>query len=207
MLLMQEFPGRGIARALVVLPWAVPVSLATLAWQWMFDSLYSVINWTLVAAGLVDVANHCRNGSARRPGHGRGHHRACLAAVPVRRGDLPRRASTSVPEGRARRRDRSMARASGGGTTRSSCRSSLPIVLIALIFGTVFTFTDMSVVYLLTKGGPDQQHAGPGLARLPGRHPVGRRRARRGDLPVPVPVPAGRGDRAPARAAPPGDLR
>jgi multiple sugar transport system permease protein len=30
----------------------------------------------------------------------------------------------------------------------------LPIVLIALIFGTVFTFTDLSVVYLLTKGGP-----------------------------------------------------
>jgi multiple sugar transport system permease protein len=29
-----------------------------------------------------------------------------------------------------------------------------PIILIALIFGTVFTFTDMSVVYLLTKGGP-----------------------------------------------------
>jgi multiple sugar transport system permease protein len=30
----------------------------------------------------------------------------------------------------------------------------LPIILIALIFGTVFTFTDLSVVYLLTKGGP-----------------------------------------------------
>src|SRR5262249_14771340 len=42
MLLMKEFPGRGLARALVVLPWAVPVSLAVLAWQWMFDSLYSV---------------------------------------------------------------------------------------------------------------------------------------------------------------------
>jgi multiple sugar transport system permease protein len=26
--------------------------------------------------------------------------------------------------------------------------------VIALIFGTVFTFTDLSVVYLLTKGGP-----------------------------------------------------
>jgi multiple sugar transport system permease protein len=57
MLLMQEFPGRGLARALIVLPWAVPVSLATLAWVWMFDSLYSVINWTLVAAGLIDAAN------------------------------------------------------------------------------------------------------------------------------------------------------
>jgi multiple sugar transport system permease protein len=30
MLLMKEFPGRGLARALVVLPWAAPVSLATL---------------------------------------------------------------------------------------------------------------------------------------------------------------------------------
>ena len=29
-----------------------------------------------------------------------------------------------------------------------------PIIMIALIFGTVFTFTDLSVVYLLTKGGP-----------------------------------------------------
>lgn len=30
----------------------------------------------------------------------------------------------------------------------------LPIVAIGLIFGVVFTFTDLSVVYLLTNGGP-----------------------------------------------------
>jgi multiple sugar transport system permease protein len=30
----------------------------------------------------------------------------------------------------------------------------LPIMMVALLFGLVFTFTDMSVVYLLTKGGP-----------------------------------------------------
>ena len=65
MLLMKEFPGRGLARALVVLPWAVPISLATLAWQWMFDSLYSVINWTLAAVGLIDPAAP-RNGWASR---------------------------------------------------------------------------------------------------------------------------------------------
>src|SRR3989442_2348284 len=29
-----------------------------------------------------------------------------------------------------------------------------PIIMIAVIFGTVFTFMDLSVVYLLTKGGP-----------------------------------------------------
>src|SRR5262249_60199208 len=56
MLLMQEFPGRGLARALVGLPWAVPVALATLAWLWMFASFYSVIKWTLVAIGRLDPA-------------------------------------------------------------------------------------------------------------------------------------------------------
>ena len=29
-----------------------------------------------------------------------------------------------------------------------------PIVLIGVIFGVVFTFTDLSIVYLLTNGGP-----------------------------------------------------
>src|SRR4029078_7478739 len=53
LLLLRPFPGRKILRAMVILPWAVPVALATVAWQWMFDSLYSVINWTLIALGLI----------------------------------------------------------------------------------------------------------------------------------------------------------
>src|SRR5947207_3689444 len=52
-LLLRPFPGRKLVRALIILPFAVPVALATIAWQWMFDSLYSVINWTLIAASIV----------------------------------------------------------------------------------------------------------------------------------------------------------
>ncbi|HET7849104.1 MAG TPA: sugar ABC transporter permease, partial [Pseudolabrys sp.] len=44
-LLLRPFPGRKLVRALIILPWAVPIALATIAWEWMFDSLYSVINW------------------------------------------------------------------------------------------------------------------------------------------------------------------
>src|SRR4029079_3244767 len=54
LLLLRPFPGRKFVRAMVILPWAVPVALATVAWQWMFDSLYSVINWTLIAIGIID---------------------------------------------------------------------------------------------------------------------------------------------------------
>src|SRR5437867_758963 len=45
-----------LAPALVyvlLLPWAVPVSLGAIAWTWLFDSTFSVINWTLRTAGLL----------------------------------------------------------------------------------------------------------------------------------------------------------
>jgi multiple sugar transport system permease protein len=152
MLLMQEFPGRGLARALVVLPWAIPVSLATLAWQWMFDSLYSVINWTLAAAGLIDPA---------APPQWLGQQDLAMLAVTVVHAwrlfpfgvVIFLAGFTSVPNDVL-----DAATVDGAGFWRRNYQIILPIILpivvIAVIFGTVFTFTDLSVVYLLTKGGP-----------------------------------------------------
>src|SRR5207247_1213771 len=47
------FHGKRFARFVLLLPWAVPVSLAAIAWTWIFDSTFSVINWTLKAVGLL----------------------------------------------------------------------------------------------------------------------------------------------------------
>jgi multiple sugar transport system permease protein len=152
MLLMQEFRGRGLARALVVLPWAVPVSLATLAWLWMFDSLYSVINWTLALFGLIDPMN--------RPQWLGQEDLAMIAVTVVHAWRLFPfgvvifiAGFTSVPKDVL-----DAATVDGAGFWRRNYQiilpMILPIVVIALIFGTVFTFTDLSVVYLLTKGGP-----------------------------------------------------
>ena len=152
MLLMQEFPGRGFARALVVLPWAVPVSLATLAWLWMFDSLYSVINWTLALFGLIDPMN--------RPQWLGQEDLAMIAVTVVHAWRLFPfgvvifiAGFTSVPKDVL-----DAATVDGAGFWRRNYQIILPIIMpivvIALIFGTVFTFTDLSVVYLLTKGGP-----------------------------------------------------
>ncbi len=152
LLLLKDFPGRSIARALIVLPWAVPVALATLAWLWMFDSLYSVINWTLEAAGLIDPGN--------RPQWLGQEDLAMLSVIMVHAWRLfPFGAViflaglTSVPKDVL-----DAATIDGAGFWRRNYVIILPIIapiiLIALIFGMVFTFTDMSVVYLLTKGGP-----------------------------------------------------
>ncbi len=51
--LMQHAPGMKWIRGIILIPWVAPVSLSVLAWTWMFDSTYSVINWTLEHLGLI----------------------------------------------------------------------------------------------------------------------------------------------------------
>lgn len=53
LLVNQRFRGRTAARLLVALPWAIPSVVATVAWWWMFDSSFGLINWLLIRMGLI----------------------------------------------------------------------------------------------------------------------------------------------------------
>ena len=152
LLLLRPFPGRRIVRALIILPWAVPVALATVAWEWMFNSLYSVINWTLMALGLVSRAS--------APQWLGDPHLAMLCVIIVNAWRFFPFAIviflagiTAVPQDVL-----DAATVDGAGFWRRNYQIIVPIiapiVIIGLIFGIVFTFTDLSVVYLLTNGGP-----------------------------------------------------
>ena len=151
-LLLRPFPGRRIVRALIILPWAVPIALATVAWEWMFDSLYSVINWTLIALGIIT--------RSEAPNWLGNPHLAMLCVILVNAWRFFPFAIviflagiTSVPQDII-----DAATVDGAGFWRRNYQIILPMILpivaIGLIFGIVFTFTDLSVVYLLTNGGP-----------------------------------------------------
>jgi multiple sugar transport system permease protein len=47
LLLNQVFPAQRFVRAALLLPWIIPSVLSTLAWRWMFDPTFSVINWVM----------------------------------------------------------------------------------------------------------------------------------------------------------------
>ena len=53
LLLNQSFWWRGVARALVVVPWALPSVIIGLMWTWMYDFNVGVLNDILVRSGLV----------------------------------------------------------------------------------------------------------------------------------------------------------
>ncbi len=152
LLLLRPFRGRRIVRALIILPWAVPVALATVAWEWMFDSLYSVINWTLMALGLLTRAD--------APNWLGEPHLAMLSIIIVNAWRFFPFAIviflagiTAVPQDVL-----DAATVDGAGFWRRNYQIIVPmiapIVIVGVIFGVVFTFTDLSVVYLLTNGGP-----------------------------------------------------
>src|SRR5262244_254679 len=52
-LLLQPFWGRKLVRGLVVIPFTLPIAISVLSWKWMYDSQFSVINWTLSRLGLI----------------------------------------------------------------------------------------------------------------------------------------------------------
>src|SRR6266511_3071177 len=52
LLLNQQLWFKRLIRGAVLLPWVIPTALSTLGWSWMFNSLYSVVNWTGIALGL-----------------------------------------------------------------------------------------------------------------------------------------------------------
>jgi len=53
LLLNQSFWWRGLARALVVIPWALPSVIIGLMWTWMYDFNTGVINDALIRLGLL----------------------------------------------------------------------------------------------------------------------------------------------------------
>ena len=55
LVLNQSFAWRGLARALVVVPWALPSVITGLMWTWMYDFNVGVVNDVLLRLGLIDA--------------------------------------------------------------------------------------------------------------------------------------------------------
>src|SRR5262245_44016753 len=51
--LVENLPGTRAFRFVILLPWTVPIALSVIAWKWMFDSQYSLINWFLHAVHII----------------------------------------------------------------------------------------------------------------------------------------------------------
>ena len=157
--LAQDFHGKWLARMLIMMPWATPIALGTIGWKWLFDSKFSTFDWLLVKLGLLGAPDALLGPGLHMTFLGREYlAMASVILVHIWR-TLPLAAVilmaglTSI--------DRELidqAEVDGASFWRIHMQVKIPLVLpilyIALLFGLIFTFTDMTVVFILTRGGP-----------------------------------------------------
>jgi trehalose/maltose transport system permease protein len=53
LVLNAHLPGRGLVRAAVLVPWAIPTVVSAQMWSWMFNDLYGVLNFVFLELGLI----------------------------------------------------------------------------------------------------------------------------------------------------------
>ncbi|MGH7065438.1 MAG: carbohydrate ABC transporter permease [Stellaceae bacterium] len=152
MALLKDFPGRWLVRLLILLPWVAPISLGSIAWLWMFDPIYSIFNWVLQAIGWLGPNQ--RYIWLGQPDLAM----ASIIVVDVWR--LLPLATVIILAGLSSIPNDILEASAidGAGAIRRSFEIVLPlllpIMLVALLFGIVFTVSDLIVVFVLTRGGP-----------------------------------------------------
>jgi len=158
-LLRRQFRGKWLVRFLLLLPWTTPIALGTIGFLWFFDSLYSPLDWLLRQLGLLGGAGALLGPRSNlywlgRPGL------AMFAVITVHVWRLLPLAAIILLAGMngIPKEIEENAKVDGAGYFRRLFEIVLPLLFpvigVAVLFATFFTFTDMTVVWVLTKGGP-----------------------------------------------------
>jgi multiple sugar transport system permease protein len=150
LLLAQKFPLRGLIRALVFLPWAVPGLIAALSWRWLYDELNGVLNFAFLALGLTEALVYWLSDPdialfaivIASVWHGLPFYimmfLAGLAAIP-----------TELYEAAA---------IDGANAWQRFWKVTLPglrdVIAITLMLSSIWTFNSFHMVFILTNGGP-----------------------------------------------------
>jgi multiple sugar transport system permease protein/N,N'-diacetylchitobiose transport system permease protein len=150
LVLNEPFPGRGVLRAIVLIPWAISTIVNGILWQWIYNAQYGALNGVLYQLGLI-----------RQPLAWLGDPWWALNMVIL--ADTWKMtpfyavmflaALLVIPKGIYE-----SASIDGANAWRRFTSVTLPflqpIILIILVLRTVQTFRVFDIIYILTQGGP-----------------------------------------------------
>jgi multiple sugar transport system permease protein len=150
--LVHGFRGRWLLRFFILLPWAAPIALTAIGFLWFYDPQASIFNWFLIKLHIVDptsVPNWLGTPKAAM---------SSIITVQAWR-TIPFAVVifiagiSSIPQ----EVDDAAAIDAATGLKKFwyvSLPLQLPIAIVAVLFGIIFTATDMIVPFILTNGGP-----------------------------------------------------
>jgi len=146
----QAFRGRNLVRAFLLLPFIVPTALSTVAWMWILDPTFSVVNWLLVHGKIITSGYSFLGNATLAMGS--------LIVVNTWRG-MPFYGITLLAGLQTISADLYEAAAIDGASgVQRFVYVTLPVIkpvlIIVTMFSVIFTFGDFQLIYALTHGGP-----------------------------------------------------
>jgi multiple sugar transport system permease protein len=150
LLLNRSFFGRGVARAIAFAPYLIPTVVAVLVWRYMFNDVVGILNYLLMAAGLIHQPMNWLDSPSMAMfsvivvGVWKFLPFSVLALLGVLQ---------SIPQ-----EQYEAARIDGAGDLQQFRRITLPYVmpvfLLTALLRTIWTFHKFDIIYLMTGGGP-----------------------------------------------------
>lgn len=145
----QSFRGRGLVRAAVLIPWAIPTVVAGVMWKYMLNDQYGVINLLLYGGNIADYTAWLADAGSARWAIILADvwKTSAFAALLILAG------LQSIPDELY-----DAARIDGAGTFRRFWRVTLPLlrpaILLAALFRVMDAFRVFDLVFVMTQGAP-----------------------------------------------------
>ena len=150
LVLNQRFPGRTLAKALLLLSWAAPLSVIAILWRWIFHGQLGAFNYVLSQFGLIDEYRVWLG----EPGT------AMMAAIYVEVwSSIPFVTVTLLAGLQSVPRDiYDAAKMDGAHPVREFFDMTLPLMkpvtFIATLLAMIYAFNSFTIIWIFTKGGP-----------------------------------------------------
>jgi ABC-type sugar transport system permease subunit len=150
LLLHTQLPGIAVFRGLLLFPYIVPTVVIALNWRWIFNSEIGVVNHLLLQAGLIseNIAWLSTPNMAMASAillNVWKYTPFVIICVLARLQTIP----TELYDA---------AKVDGAGTLRRFLDITLPmlkeVLVVVIVFRTIWTFNKFEEIYLLTRGGP-----------------------------------------------------
>ncbi len=153
LVLHEMFPGRSLVRGIVLFPYMIPTVVAVILWKWLLNNQFGLINYGLMALGLVDESPNWMS---------RSYIMTSLILVSVWQffpfvvlAVLAR--LQTIPEDLYE-----AAKVDGAGAFRRFWYVTLPqltsILFVVILLRSIWMFTKFDTVWLLTQGGGAEKY-------------------------------------------------
>jgi multiple sugar transport system permease protein len=150
MILNTDFYGRGLARVIMMLPWAVSLTMTAVVWRWALNGESGMLNSALLGLGLID--QNIQWLASAETAFPMQVLIGILVTVPftttIFLGGL-----SSIPD------DLYEAAALEGATPLQQFREITfpllkPFINIAIVLNTIYVFNSFPIIWVMTQGGP-----------------------------------------------------